>query len=515
MPSQTLTYNASPTLQKFHKSKAFLRCVLGPIGSGKSVGMCWEVFMLALNQEPGVDGVRKSRCVIIRNTLPELETTTVKTWVDWFPPGDINKGGWGKMTRKPPYTHYLEYYPGDGTKVELEVLFLALDKPEDVKKLLSLEVSYCFINECREIRKEIVDAATGRVGRYPSIKDGGCTRPCIFMDSNLSDDSSWLHKCAEEDGWAVDDKGRPVDPKTIPETERWEFWKQPSGLSDNAENLENLNQPSNYKDLTLAERRKIGRGYYTRMLPGKTKEWINVYVHGEWGSIQQGQAVYGSCFNADIHIADEVIPAIPSGKIYLGIDCSGRHPATVVAQRNSTGQVQIIDELCVLDDEGLSAVAYAQLLKAKISEDYFQHDLYIWGDPAGGFKTQNDERTYFDILRAQGIHVRPSPGLRIPDRVESVMAALQKLDSEGKPYILVSPKCGHLLRGFQGGYRYRKLRVSGNEDRYDDKPEKNRFADVHDALQYMLCGMGEYNNLRGIGRREQETVVINDDWSVW
>ena len=67
-----------------------------------------------------------------------------------------------------PYTHFMNI--GD---VELEVIFLALDRPEDVKKLLSLELTGIWINEAREIPKSIIDACTMRVGRYPSMREGG------------------------------------------------------------------------------------------------------------------------------------------------------------------------------------------------------------------------------------------------------------------------------------------------------------------------------------------------------
>ena len=45
-----------------------------------------------------------------------------------------------------------------------------MDRPEDVKKLLSLELTGIWINEAREIPKSIVDACTMRVGRYPSMR---------------------------------------------------------------------------------------------------------------------------------------------------------------------------------------------------------------------------------------------------------------------------------------------------------------------------------------------------------
>lgn len=512
-----ISYNASPTLQKFHADPSFVRGIMGPIGSGKSVGCVWEIFMQACKQAPNAAGVRKSRWAVVRNTLPELENTTMKTWFDWFPAGDPRQGGWGKATRKPPYTHNLEYYPGDGTKVELEVLFLPLDKETDEKKLLSLELSGIWFNEAREIRKSLVDAGTGRVGRYPSAKDGDmpCTRKCIIMDTNPPDDSHWWFKNAEENAWAVDTNGKPMDPQDIPAQERWKFFQQPSGLSDDAENLENLNQNEKSVKMPIHIRRDIGRGYYTSITRGKTEEWIRVYVHGQYGNIKSGQPVYGDAYNSDMHKAKDSIRVVPPGSsIYIGIDCSGRHPATVFAQKSSRGQIQVLDEVCILDAQGMGATRYSKLIAEYIGQNFPEHDIFVWGDPAGGFRTQNDEHTYFDILRSNGIPVRSAnEGLRIPDRLETVKHILGEL-VDGEPRLLISPKCKHLIRGFEGGYRYKKLAVSG-DDRYADKPEKNRFSDVQDALQYLLCGMGVTREMKG--RRDNGDYKTYDigDWSVW
>ena len=120
-------------LKNFLKDNDFFRGLRGPVGSGKSVACCIEIIRRALIQKPSEDGKRKSRWAIIRNTNPQLKTTTIKTWLDWFPEEE-----WGTFKWSVPYTHKIS--KGD---IELEVIFLALDRPEDVKKLLSLEpVSY-------------------------------------------------------------------------------------------------------------------------------------------------------------------------------------------------------------------------------------------------------------------------------------------------------------------------------------------------------------------------------------
>jgi hypothetical protein len=60
---------------------------------------------------------------------------------------------------------------------------------------------------------------------------------------------------------------------------------------------------------------------------------------------------------------------------------------------------------------------------------------------------------------------------------------------DGNPGFLIDPRCKELIKGFEGGYAYRRIQVSG--ERYDDKPEKNRFSHIHDALQYLMLGAGE------------------------
>ncbi len=89
--------------------------------------------------------------------------------------------------------------------------------------------------------------------------------------------------------------------------------------------------------------------------------------------------------------------------------------------------------------------------------------------------------------------IKPSPGLRIPERIETVISCLER-NVQGHPVLSVDPACRVLLRGFNGGYRYRKLNTSGG-GRYDEKPEKNRYSDVQDALQYVLCGVGELKRI--------------------
>ncbi len=65
--TKTIIYNASLTLSDFHRSRAFYRGVRGPVGSGKSTAMCWEIMRRAQEQAADSNGVRRTRFAVIRN----------------------------------------------------------------------------------------------------------------------------------------------------------------------------------------------------------------------------------------------------------------------------------------------------------------------------------------------------------------------------------------------------------------------------------------------------------------
>lgn len=478
-------------------------CIFITGNSGKSVSCCMEIFRRACEQAPAPDGKRKSRWLVVRNTLPQLETTTIKTWVDWFPPNLF-----GRMTGKPPYTHHVNY--GD---VEMEVVFIALDKPEDVKKLLSFECTGIWFNEAREIRKEIIDAGTGRVGRYPSSKDGGCTWSGIIMDTNPPDDGHWWYKLSVEE---------------VPTG--WEFFKQPSGMDADGENLENHSQPASEKltkeeieligpergitkksEMDLEAKRAVGRRYYLRMMGGKTKEWLNVYVHGNFGYSQSGKAVFGAAWNPELHtIEDDSVDIQAYKDVIVGVDCSGRNPAAVFLQKDQYGCYQALHELVCQD---LGATTFAQLLKAEVRKLCPTNNVEFWGDPAGTFKDQ-DDKTYVEILRGVGIFVRPAGSNRIPERLSAVENALLTMaGAPPKPRLRIHKRCKMLLAGMNGGYRFKQLNVSG-EDRFDIKPDKNRFSDVQDGLQYGMLGGGEGNVMKQRKRANRGTISAKVDFNV-
>ena len=77
-----LDFSNSPVVWKFLNDNSFVRSLMGPVGGGKSYACAAEIFLRALKQPPSPkDNIRYSRGVVIRNSYPELRTTTIKTWL--------------------------------------------------------------------------------------------------------------------------------------------------------------------------------------------------------------------------------------------------------------------------------------------------------------------------------------------------------------------------------------------------------------------------------------------------
>ena len=448
-----INYTASPTMVKFHQSDAFVRSLFGPIGSGKSVACVIEMLRISFEvQEPQFDdpkypfGVRKSRWVVVRNTYRELIDTTIQTFFDWYPQ---ELGTYHKQDMK--FTTVMTM--ADKTTAHVEFLFRALDKPDDIKKLLSLEVTGGWLNEAREIPKAIMDMLIGRLGRYPRKvnKKGGATRHCLLMDTNPPDSDHWYYKLFEEGG-----------------TEGYEIFHQPSGTSPEAENIENLPD-----------------GYYQKMQAGKTQEWINVYVHGMYGFVQNGKPVWPE-YKDDKHHTDEQLVIPESWKIVVGMDF-GLTPAAVFGCRTPSDQIIAFDELVA---EDMDAKTFGRLLKQKILSEYPNHTFEFYGDPAGDQRAQSDKSTPFMMLAASGISAAPTWTNDPVIRIGAVAQPMKRLDSVGDMGFLIGPRCKIVRKACAGGYKYKRMQVTG-EERFMDVPDKNRYSHPADALQYMMLGLGE------------------------
>ena len=493
-----MDFNYKPggdVLLRFMRDDSFIRGIMGPVGSGTSSACCAEIFRRAAQQDRGLDGRRKTRWGVIRNTNPMLKTTSIKTWLDWFPEHVFGKFNWTV-----PYTHNIKI--GD---IDCEVLFLALDRPDDVDKLLSLEFTGIWVNEARQIPKAVIDASSMRLGRFPSMKDGGPTWYGMIMDTNAPEEDHW---------WPIMAGMTPI-PENIPHEEQlmlrkppdWSFFQQPPGM------LEIMDSTGKdiigYKINPVAENvQNLTPSYYEKIVQGKTKSWIDVYILNRLGSIEEGRRVYPT-YNDEVHVSTTPLEYIEGIPLFVGMDF-GLTPAAVFGQRISSGRWVMLGELVTMD---MGTQRFGELLRSELHKRFpGVGDIHFYGDPAGDQRAQTDERTPFRILKSLGINAMPTHTNDPVVRIESVESMLNRM-VDGLPGLLLDPSCKTLRQGFRSGYHYRRLAVSG-EARYEDRPSKNKFSHVHDALQYLALGGGEGKAVLGVSPLKASRVMKRD-FSVW
>ena len=469
-----LDFSSAPTVGRFFNSDAFVRGLMGPVGSGKSYACCAEIFRRAVQQRPSPrDGIKYSRFAIVRNTHPMLRTTTLKTWLELLP-----EATWGPVKYAPPITHHIKLPPRDGAAgIDMEVIFLALDDPKDVRKVLSLELTGAGVNECRELPKAIIDGLTHRVGRYPSKADGGPSWRGVIMDSNPCDDDHWYFRLAE--------KETPVG------RFKWEFFRQPGGVLEVPleEMPEDMPEAQGYThqagkwwqtNPNAENLKNLPTGYYDQLLGGKNLDWIRCYAKGEYTFVQEGRPVWPE-YN-DAMMADDLEP-IENLPVHVGLDF-GLTPAAVFAQRLPNGRWNVLHEL-VSFDMGLER--FCSMLKSELETFFPRYQVLIWGDPAGQQRDQIFETTAFDHLKTHGMLARPTATNEFRTRREALAIPMGRL-IEGKPGFMIDRKCMRLRKSLGGGYHFKRVAIGAGQERFKDSPHKNEHSHVGDAAGYCLLG---------------------------
>jgi hypothetical protein len=474
MPS-IIDYKPAPTIKAFIKdyreSGLFYTWVVGPVGSAKTTALFFKLIYLASKQTKSPDGIRRTKAVIVRNTLPQLKDTTLASWDLWFRDGVA--GTWNATDK----IFTLRY--GD---VECEVLFRPLDTPDDVRRVLSLEINFAIIDEFCEIPKAIVDALSARLGRYRQPDGTPVTIWGMWGSSNPGTEDIWWHDYLM--GSAVRRYKRlpgASAPTLVPDSPGdvavalgdqgglepiASYYHQPDGLSPDAENLENL--PG-------------GKQYYKDAITGKSEAWVRQYVNAEWGFSIAGKAVVPG-FRADLHVAlPNTLTPNPYFPLVVGLDPGITGSAMILGQQNYDGRVYVFAELV---QEGMGAERLIQeRLKPLLRNKFPQvQRVIVAADPAAAARTSTDERTIVKVFR-QHYDVDVETNNRLPLRLDAIDHFTNTL-IEGRPALQIDPSCQVLIRALKGGWRYaadlKRETLRGTD------PEKNAYSHPGDAFGYLL-----------------------------
>jgi hypothetical protein len=465
-----LNYNAVPTFAQLHSDpNKYLFC-RGPVGSGKSSGCIWHIILNAFKQNVQFDGIRRSRYAIIRASYPALKSTVVKSWKMWF------KDLVNIVFDTPIRGEMKLPHPDGETEIEVELVFLALDREEDVNKLQSLELTGCHINEAAEIPRGVHQMLKSRINRYPEKNSGGAVEPFIIADYNSVDTEHWLYKISEEE----------QPPKHA-------FYHQPSALLmvDNTDDRVDPDLPivdvsgNTYVVNPDADNiENLDADYYVDQVFGAEADWVNVLILNNYGQLRTGRPVYAE-YRDEYHFKETNIQPLKGVKIIVGMDL-GLTPAAAFMQLTPSGTLNVFDEL-VTEDCSIQKFC-EDYLKPKLINEYKDYNYELIIDPAATQRSQNDARSAAEVIGGQppygsGLAYSTAPTNNWTKRKESVVYFLRKMEG-----LVLGPRCKFIRKGFISEYKFEKKRLAmsaaSSNPQFKEKPDKNFYSHIHDALQY-------------------------------
>lgn len=426
----------SPTGELFIRDRSFGKVIMGPVGGGKSTLCLMDLITRAYSQDP-FNGLRRTKFAIVRNTAAQL-LSTVKPLIDeWLVSMPLQQHGralgqW-RITEKTFEIRGPGPLDDDGepTQVHTELVLLAADTPDDVRRLLSLQLSAAWVEEAREIDPEILKGLLGRVDRFPSKVAGGVTYPGVIASTNAPAMDTYWQGLIEEP------------------PENFAVFIQPSAVLDDgsinpeAENLEYLSED-----------------YYPNLMAANTKEWVEVYLRNKFGPGNAGQPVYRASFKRSFHTAASPLAAIPSqgSPIIVGCD-NGLQAAAVIMQQDARSRVNVLSSCYVDKDITMGFEKFLDtLLIPHLSNKYpraARSNFLFVMDPACFQRSQLNEATL-----AQAVTARGYPAVRAstndPEKRVAAVEGLLTRAIDGQAGMLIDPSNAHLLKALEWGYRYKK-----------------------------------------------------------
>lgn len=403
-----------------------------------------------------IDGVRRSRFAVIRQTYPELRTTTIKTWESWLPPQHF-----GRISQVSPMRQLIKL-----KDLECEIYFLALESADDAKKLLSIEFTGFYFNELREIDLHILETAIGRLNRYPSaamLPKGTTYFSFIIADTNAPDEEHWIADRFIKNNQKWPDFKIFIQPTPLIEHKDGTYSENPD-----AENIENL---------------QGGYSYYWTMQRTTRKELFDVNVMCKFKSLFDGEPIFSE-YNPNLHRANYIIKGNKDFPLLLGWDF-GRTPCTVLAQYIN-GQLLILEEISCKDNIGLEEFVNV-FVKPRLASEYAGYRIQSICDPAGVRKNDTDDNYCLMQLNKFGLNAIKAKTNALTPRIETLKSLLTTL-VVGQPAFLLSANIKILHDAMAGGYKYKMIRDAAGRkvSSYEpDKSDRNPYTHLVDAVQYI------------------------------
>ncbi len=425
-----MSYEPSPTGELFLADRTFIKGVLGPVGGGKSTLALMDLLSRAAQQTP-FNGLRRTKFGVVRNTAAQLKATVKPLIDEWLVTIPVESGGSATGEwRITDNTFEIQLRLPDGTRMHTELCLLAADTPDDVRRLLSLQLSAAWVEEAREIDEEVFKALLGRVGRFPSKVAGGVAYPGVIFSTNAPMLETYWHNMI-------------VNPPT-----NAAIFIQPEAIDADG----NVNP--------LAENlRFLDENYYPNLIAANSEEWLDVYLRNKFGAGNAGQAVYKSTFKKSFHISKEHLVPM-TGTVYpliVGMD-NGLQAGAGILQQDPRGIVNLLGECFVPAHETMGVETFMDRLLIPYLNNKFKagRDRYVFVlDPACFQRSQVNEATIAQAVMARGFHVVKA-STNDPEKRQAALEGLLNRAVDGGPGFRIDPRLKHIADGLEWGFRFKK-----------------------------------------------------------
>lgn len=457
--------------------------ICGPYGTMKTTTGGMKCLLTTARQHPSkFDGVRKAHIVAIRQNYRRMHKTLIPSIRKFF--GDDAE--WVSFEKNGPCTLSFKWTDtilesGQKSQMHLTLEFAAFGDQEITEFVAGYEPTAFWLNEWNELPKNSIGSLMARCtdrAFASELTDEHNKKPAeysrLFGDCNAPDLDEWATGFTTSPDYLA---GRD---------EMIQVWMQPSGFSSNAEGMYKM-QPG------YAE--KIRDGFLKDGTPWKVKRFIENIS----GYSVEGAPIYTE-FEQSRHISPYPIVPEKNRKLIIGVDQGGQS-AAIVTQKRSSGQVTVLGEVCPQPEEYIGGAEAAKRLAEFLGEH--QHLAFFLRPGMIEFRVDNAGQarnaaqidgeflTFFrEFMRgwenATGYSIsgnfRPWKTSFLDPRIGSVRKLLLgRTRQTNEEMLLIDPSCLVINRGFAGGYRRSENKLRPGT--YSDKPEKNYYANAHDALQ--------------------------------
>lgn len=251
-----------------------------------------------------------------------------------------------------------------------------------------------------------------------------------------------------------------------------------------------------FRTNTLENVDNLPVGYVDKLRERYNEDWVNRYLLGEWGGLDEGLPVFPS-FDQRIHVVDREYDR--KRRILIGIDYGFQNPGVV------WGQIDKDQRLVILKTWLPHSLDTFKLCEGilKRNESWFPNCVPAYfvghdGNKKYSASQEGPTRTDNEILISYGM--RPRYKYHYIERGFTTLRNLLKVRDDGLPALLVHSNNTTLIEALGGGYRYAKNR--------EDKVEKTGIYDpIVDALRYLAVNCFASS---GDAPRQEKIHVFSD-----